>query len=90
MALRSMNFPDKYLSHQNFEIKIRAAAGPNDSTWMQDTTFQVVSGLADPSGISLRSVNYPDWYIRHRNFKLFLEAVDTPIARADATFHRID
>jgi hypothetical protein len=88
VALRSVNFPDRYLRHQSFEIKLHGPNGPDDELWWKDSTFRMVPGLADPSGVSLQSLNYPDRYLRHRNFKLYLEPADSPLARADATFHR--
>lgn len=88
VALRSVNFPDRYLRHQNFALKLQSPAGPDDTLWAKDTTFHLDGGLDDPAGVSFRSVNFPDRYIRHKNFKLFLEPGDTPLFRADATFHR--
>ncbi|GAA4033085.1 AbfB domain-containing protein [Streptomyces plumbiresistens] len=89
VALKSVNFPDRYLRHQNSEIKLHASAGPDDAPWRQDSTFQMITGLADPAGISFRSTNYPDRFVRHRNFRLYIEPADSPLARPDATFYRI-
>jgi hypothetical protein len=88
VALRSVNFPDRYLRHQNFVLTLQPPAGPDDGLWAQDTTFYLDDGLDDPAGVSLRSVNYPDRYLRHNAFKLYLESGNTPLFRADATFHR--
>ncbi|MHA5053649.1 AbfB domain-containing protein [Streptomyces sp. SD15] len=90
VALKSVNFPDRYLRHQNSEIKLHASGGPDDTLWRQDSTFQMIAGLADPAGISFRSTNYPDRFIRHRNFKLYIEPADSSLAQSDATFYRLN
>jgi hypothetical protein len=90
VALQSVNYPDRCLRHQNFQIKLQAPSGPNDSLWVNDSTFVLVDGLADAGGVSLRSLNFPDRYLRHRGFALWAEKVDSPLARADATFHRFN
>ncbi|ROP34977.1 AbfB domain-containing protein [Saccharothrix texasensis] len=88
VALQSVNYPDRCLRHQDFRIKLQGPAGAGDPTWVDDSTFHLVDGLADAGGVSLRSKNFPDRYLRHRDFKLYLEPAVDPTARADATFYR--
>ena len=53
----------------------------NDATWI------VCAGLADPSGVSFESKNYPGGFLRHRNGVLYQERNDGAEQFAqDATF----
>ena len=88
VALRAVNFPDRFLRHSNFRIRLDPPAGPGDQLFLQDSSFFLVSGLADASGFSFRSFNFPDRYLRHRDFHLFVEPQDSPNLAADATFFR--
>jgi hypothetical protein len=83
--IRSSNFPSRVLRHQDFRIKLDEF---NGLTPVEDASFKLVPGLADPAGISFASVNFPDRFIRHRDFHLFLEPADSDLARSDATFFR--
>jgi hypothetical protein len=88
VAIRSVNFPDRYLRHRQFRVWLE---GGTDQLFQQDSTFFFERGLADPEGVSFRSVNYPDRYIRHRDFHLWVEAPADSADEAfrnDATFHR--
>jgi alpha-L-arabinofuranosidase B-like protein len=88
VSIRSTNFPDHYLRHQDFRVKLQQPAGPGDRLFRLDATFFLEEpGLAG-SGLSLRSVNFPDRYFRHRDFHLFIEPRDSPNLVADATFNR--
>lgn len=91
VALRSVNFPDRFLRHRDFRIHLEGPAGPGDSIWMLDSTFSFEQGQADRTGVSFRSVNFPDRYLRHRDFHLVLEPQSGPgdeLFRRDATFRR--
>lgn len=88
VALQSFNFPDRFLRHRDFRMRLESPDGPDDELFLQDSSFVVVSGLADPDGISFRSVNFPDRFIRHREYHLYLEPDDTPSLAGDATFLR--
>jgi hypothetical protein len=49
----------------------------------------VVSGLADPSGVSFESVNFPGRFLRHRNNEIWLDPNDGSAGfRAAATWFR--
>lgn len=96
-VIRSNNFPGRVLRHQDFRMKLHeynpGLASPNpppetpeQKLLREDSTFKVVRGLADSSGVSFESVNHPGRFIRHRDFHLYLEPADTDLARRDATF----
>lgn len=83
--LRSFNFPDRYVRHADFDVRIDANVTP-----AQDAQFRLVKGLADPSAVSIMSVNYPGYYLRHVNYDFVLAADDgTAQFRADATFRQV-
>jgi hypothetical protein len=86
VALRSKNFPKRFLRHRDFRIHLESPNGTNDQLFAADSTFIMIPGLADPTAVSLQSVNFPDRFLRHRDFHLFLEPADSDLARRDATF----
>lgn len=42
---------------------------PDDDLSRLDTSFVLVPGLADVSGVSLRSLNHPDHVVRWSSFR---------------------
>jgi GH43 family beta-xylosidase len=82
--LQSYNFPDRFVRHANYDVRIDPNVTPAG-----DATFRRVAGLADPAAVSFQSVNFPDRYIRHSNYLLRLDPVTTAAARADATFRLV-
>ena len=89
VSLASVNFPNHFLRHQDFRLKLHKRPAPNspdDTLFRKDATYLRERGLADSSGLSFRSFNFPDRYIRHRDFHLFVEPKDSPNLAADATF----
>ena len=105
VQLASINRDGFFLRHQDFRLKLQqdphqfapgepgtfghGAPLPEEQLFMADSSFHVVPGLADPTGISFQSVNFPDRYIRHRDFHLFLESVNDDLGHRDATFKRV-
>lgn len=84
-SFESVNYPNHFLRHQNFRLKL--AARSNDRLFLEDATFCFVSGLADPLWYSFESVNLPGHYIRHKNFELWIGRSDgTNLFKQDATF----
>jgi hypothetical protein len=84
--IKSYNYPDRYIRHQNNVGRIDAY--PFDP--YQDQMWTMVSGLADSAGVSFRSVNYPTMYLRHSNYALVLAASDgTSAFNAGATFYPV-
>lgn len=84
--IQSYNFPDRYVRHANFDIRIDADVSP-----VQDSQFRLVPGLANNAGyVSFESVNFPGYYLRHSGFDLSLAADDgTTTFAADATFRQV-
>lgn len=79
-----MNQPEMCMRHQNFRVKLTPITSELD---MKDATFEIVSGLADPSCVSFESINYPGYFLRHRNFECWLDRASTDdLFKKDATF----
>ena len=84
--LKSYNFPDRYVRHQNNVGRI----DPYPFDPYQDQLWRLVPGLADPAGVSFQSVNVPSRYLRHSNYAMVLNVNDgTSLFRSDATFYRV-
>jgi hypothetical protein len=91
VALRSKNFPTLFLRHVNFRIRLEGPRDQHDQLFLNDSTFLLVHGLADPTDsnlVSFNSLNFPDRFLRHRDFSLFVEPQDSPNLVRDATFTR--
>ena len=91
VSFSSTNFLGKYLRHSNFRVRLDdiPPVTSNHATlflFLQDSSFFMVRGLADPNGVSFRSFNVPDHFLRHRDFHLFVEPKNSPNLAADATF----
>ena len=86
-ALRSVNYPDHFIRHQNFRGKITPVRSDLDH---RDATFIVRRpGLAG-RGISFESANFPGHFLRHRNFEVWLDRNDgSELFRLDATFTEV-
>ncbi|WP_416904422.1 family 43 glycosylhydrolase [Micromonospora echinospora] len=84
--LQSVNFPDRYVRHVNYDVRIDPHVSP-----AQDSQFRVVPGLANSNGhVSFESVNFPGYFLRHSNYDFVLAANDNSTAfRADATFRQV-
>ena len=84
--LQSYNFPDRYVRHADFDVRIDAAVSP-----IEDSQFRVVPGLANSSGyVSLESVNFPGYFLRHASYDFSLVRNDgSATFAADATFRQV-
>ncbi|MEU5537834.1 AbfB domain-containing protein [Streptomyces sp. NPDC020362] len=95
-SLQSVNFPDRFIRHQNFLGELTQIVSELDR---EDATFEIVPGLADSNLISFRSFNFPLHYLRHQNFRIKLhegpnvplgppppETPEMQLMRKDATF----
>ena len=90
-SFQSHNFPDRFIRHQNFLGELTPIVSDLDR---QDSTFEIVPGLADPRDerlISFRSINFPNHFLRHQDFRLKLhERPSDPsqqeLFNADTTF----
>lgn len=84
--LKSYNFPDRYVRHQDNVGRIDTY--PFDP--YQDEQWKLVPGLADPTAVSFQSVNRPTNYLRHKDFAVVLAPDDgTAGFEADATFRPV-
>lgn len=87
VALRSVNFPDRYLRVDGTELRIDPYADTDD--YGHDSGFVLEAGLADHRAVSLRLSADRHAYVLHRDGRL---TVGRPRGRADrerATF-RLD
>ena len=87
ISFQSVNYPDSYLRHQNYRLKLAEPDG--SQLFKEDATFKLVSGNAgseDCGWVSFESFNYPNRFIRHRSFELWVESGDSDLFRADSTF----
>jgi hypothetical protein len=75
-SLRSANFPDRFLRHQNLLGELTPISSEADAT------FIIANALnGDPSGgsgVSLASVNFPGFWLRYQNGRLKLEKEPVP------------
>jgi hypothetical protein len=84
VRLKSSNFPDRYVRHAGFDVRIdQNITGP-------DAQFRLQSGLAGSGTVSFESVNYPGYFLRHANndFQLVRNDGSAQFA-ADATFRQV-
>jgi hypothetical protein len=84
-SLQSVNYPSRYIRHQNYLGYLHEVTDASTTQVKQDATFTIVPGLAAPNGYSLRAAN--GQYLRHYDFRIRLAADDgTAAFRSDATF----
>lgn len=80
----SSNYRNQYFRHRNYQIWKDAFS--SGRLYLDDSTFDVVSGLAG-IGISLRSKNYPQFYLRHENWWARISQFSTStLFKLDASF----
>lgn len=82
--LQSFNFPDRYVRHADFDVRIdQNITGP-------DAQFRLRPGLAGSGTVSFESVNYRGYFLRHANNDFQLVRNDgTAQFAADATFRQV-
>jgi 1-phosphatidylinositol phosphodiesterase len=80
LAFRSYNYGDGFITSRSSGEAYRDVNGSDDSA------YQLVPGLADPSCVSFRSRRYPDRYLRHANYLLWTDADTGGPFVEDATF----
>jgi hypothetical protein len=69
ISLKSVNFPDKFIRHQNFLGEISQIQSDLDR---QDATFWIKDGARFGDMVTLRSTNFPLHVFRHQDFRLKL------------------
>src|SRR5690606_30579373 len=85
--LQSHNFPDRYVRHYDFDVRIDPNVSP-----AADAQWRIVPGLADTNSpyVSFEAANHPGYYLRHWNYDFVLARNDgSATFRADATFRRV-
>ncbi|GAB4525532.1 MAG: hypothetical protein OHK0046_41410 [Anaerolineae bacterium] len=79
---RVYSYETGYLRHTRLIARIDVSPSP-----VEDSQFWVVSGLADPSGVSIRSANMLGYFLRHENNALVFAPDDgTPEFAESATW----
>ncbi|BAY23246.1 hypothetical protein NIES2100_30100 [Calothrix sp. NIES-2100] len=86
-SFQALNSPSNYIGQTNSLGYIQAVSSSSDTLTKNNTTWNVVSGLANSACISFESKNNPGFYLRHQNYRLTLNQNDsTALFKADATF----
>jgi hypothetical protein len=84
-SIRSVNYPDRYWHLRSGVIRLDQVSSGSGSETREDSTFKVVSGLADSSCYSFRMED--GRYARHENFVLRVARSDgSRLFKQDATF----
>jgi hypothetical protein len=87
VSLRSVNFPDRFLRHQDGGTVTAVLTAGSPVGDRRAATFTVRPGLADPNCVSFAALDVPGSYLRHRSLAVHLDpSADTALFRADATF----
>jgi hypothetical protein len=84
-SFRSVNFPDRYLRHYAFRVRLDTSTG--DAVFARDATFCGRAGLAGGGSTSFESYAHPGRYLRHYNYEVRIDwrTPDTAFA-GDASF----
>jgi hypothetical protein len=88
VSFESVNVPGYYLRHVDFDGVL--AKNDGTTTFKQDATFKVVSGLASSGATSFQSYNFTDRYLRHSAYVLRIDPISTTTDKQDATFRIVD
>lgn len=84
-SVRSVNYPDRYWHLRSGVIRLDQVSSGSGSETREDSSFKVVSGLADSSCYSFRMED--GRYARHQNFVLRVDRNDgSRLFKQDATF----
>ncbi|WP_018693339.1 AbfB domain-containing protein [Algicola sagamiensis] len=86
ISLRSQNYPNMCLKHENFQMYLRPCDFNNN-----DFKFEVVPGLLDSDNkISFESVSHRGYYLRHKSYKMRMDklssSTDKLQLKSDASF----
>lgn len=84
-SVQAVNHPDRYWHLSGGVIRLDAVGSHSGSETREDSSFQVVSGLAKSTCYSFRMSD--GRYVRHQNFRLRVSGNDgSELFRQDATF----
>jgi hypothetical protein len=76
ISLRSTNFPDRFIRHQNFLGELSQIQSDLDR---HDATFEIRNDGAVGSQVMLHSLNFPLRVLRHQNFRIKLDEFNPPL-----------
>lgn len=79
ISLRSTNFPDRFIRHQN-SLGELTQIPPESDLDRQDATFWIPDGAGVGSMVMLRSSNFPLHVFRHQDFRLKLQEYNPPLS----------
>ncbi|WP_172638757.1 AbfB domain-containing protein [Streptomyces tailanensis] len=84
-SLRSVNYPDRYWHYRSGGIQLDQVSSHSGSETREDSSFKLVSGLANSSCYSFRMAD--GRYVRHQSFVLRAASNDgSNLFKQDATF----
>ncbi|BBC37454.1 hypothetical protein SGFS_087480 [Streptomyces graminofaciens] len=84
-SVQAVNYPDRYWHLSGGAIRLDQVSSHSGSETREDSSFAVVSGLADSSCYSFRMED--GRYVRHQNFRLRVSGNDgSNLFKQDATF----
>ncbi|EKX64529.1 AbfB domain-containing protein [Streptomyces ipomoeae] len=84
-SVRSINYPDRYWHLRSGVIQLDQVSSRSGSETREDSSFKLVSGLANSSCYSFRMTD--GRYVRHQNFVLRASGNDgSALFKQDATF----
>ena len=89
VSLRSRQFPNRYLRHQNFRLKLHATDG--SKLFRNDSSFYARRGLNGLGGmVSFEATNMAGYYMHFRSGQLWMDRVsgNPALFANDATFRQ--
>ncbi|MBC3193249.1 AbfB domain-containing protein [Pseudonocardia sp. C8] len=89
VRLQSINFPDFFIRHQNFEAELMK---PDSPGFAEDFLWEERFRGKDDAGFTLvrfESINRPNHFLRHTDFRLVLQRDENnELFKKDSTFRR--
>lgn len=89
IRLQSINFPDFFIRHQNFEAELMKIDSPG---FREDFLWNEVFRGRDENGVALvrfESINMPGHFLRHTDFRLVCQRDENnELFKKDSTFRR--
>ncbi|WP_419212335.1 AbfB domain-containing protein [Maribacter sp. X9] len=90
-SFQSFNFPEKFITHDGLGNIVKIITQNNDdlAAEKEKSSFKIVPGLADPTGVSFESVDMPGHYLSHYGFVLQLkEYAQSAEFKNNSTFYQ--
>jgi hypothetical protein len=76
ISLQSLNFPDRFIRHQNFLGELTPIQSELDR---QDATFALPDSAAPGDAVQIHSVNFTSHVLRHEGFRIKLHEFNPPL-----------